>query len=130
MQQISKLYSCHQNPHKTHQEVSLLSKSNVKKRKHSVNYSQLGFPGGSVVKSPPANTGDNSSFTGLGRSPGGANGNPLQDSCLENPTDRGAWWATVHSVAKSQTQLRDQGTTIANPTFHLFETKASKLFWR
>ena len=42
---------------------------------------------------------------GLGRSPGKGNDNPLQYSCLENPTDRGAWWATVHSVAKSQTRL-------------------------
>ena len=40
-------------------------------------------------------------------SPGGGNGNPLQDSCLENPMDRGAWGATVHGVAKSRTELRD-----------------------
>ena len=44
---------------------------------------------------------------GLGRSPGEGNGNPLQYSCLENPMDRGAWWATVHGVAKSRTQLSD-----------------------
>ena len=43
---------------------------------------------------------------GSGRPPGGGNGNPLQYSCLENPMDRGAWWAVVHSVAKSQTQLK------------------------
>ena len=43
---------------------------------------------------------------GLGRSPGGGNGNPLQYSCLENPMDRGAWWATVQGVAKSQKQLK------------------------
>ena len=58
-----------------------------------------------VVKSPPANAGgkgDTSSMPGSGRSPRRGNGNPLQDSCLENPTDRGAWWATVHEVAKSQ----------------------------
>ena len=42
---------------------------------------------------------------GLGRSLGEGNGNPLQYSCLENPTDKGAWWTTVHGVAKSQTQL-------------------------
>ena len=66
----------------------------------------MGFPGGSVVKSPPAsagNTGDASSIPGSGRSPGGGNGNPLQDSFLENPMDRGAWQATVHGVTKSQT---------------------------
>ena len=49
-----------------------------------------------VVKNPPANTGDSGSIPGSGRSPGGGNGNPLQYSCLENPTDRRAWWATVH----------------------------------
>ena len=43
------------------------------------------------------------SVPGLGRSPGGRNGNPLKYSCLENPMDRGAWWATVHRVAKSRT---------------------------
>ena len=45
------------------------------------------------------------SISGLGRSPGGGHGNPLQYSCLENPMDRGAWWATAHGVAKSQTRL-------------------------
>ena len=66
----------------------------------------MGFPGGAVVKNLPANTGDardTISIPGLGQSPAGGNGNPLQHSCLENPTDRGAWWATVHGVAKSQT---------------------------
>ena len=59
-----------------------------------------GFPGGSVVKSPPANAGDVGSIPGSGRSPGEGNGNPLQYSCLGNPTDGGAWRATVHGVAK------------------------------
>ena len=58
------------------------------------------FPGGSVVKDPPANAGDASLIPELGRSPGEGNGNPLQYSCLENSVDRGAWWATVHGVAK------------------------------
>ena len=49
------------------------------------------------------NAGDLDSIPGLGRSPGEGNGNPLQYSCLENPMDRGAWWATVHGVAKNQT---------------------------
>ena len=61
-----------------------------------------GFPGGSVVKTMPANVGDTGSIPGWGRSPEGGNGNPLQCSCLENPMDRGAWRATVHGVAKSQ----------------------------
>ena len=63
----------------------------------------LGFPGGSVVKNLSANAGDMSLIPGLGRSRGEGNGNPLQCSCLGNPMDRGAWWAAVHGVAKSQT---------------------------
>ena len=65
---------------------------------------QLGFPGGSVVKNPPDNAGDMDLIPGLERSPGEGNGYPLQYSCLESPMDRGAWWATVHGVAKSQTR--------------------------
>ena len=64
-----------------------------------------GFPAGSVVKNPPASAGDVGLILGLGRSPGGGNGNPLQDSCLGNPMDRGAWWTTVHGVPKSPTRL-------------------------
>ena len=62
-----------------------------------------------MVKNLPANVGDirdSGLIPGLGRSPGAGNGNPLQYSCLENPMDRGAWWATVHGVAKSQTRLK------------------------
>ena len=64
-----------------------------------------GFPGGSVVKNLPAKAGDVGLIPGSGRSPGGGIGNPLQSSCLENPTDRGAWQATFHRVPKSQTWL-------------------------
>ena len=67
----------------------------------------MGFPGGSEVKASACNAGDLGSIPELGRTLGEGNGNPLQYSCLENPMDRGAWWATVHGVAKSQTQLRD-----------------------
>ena len=59
-----------------------------------------------MVKNLSANVGDSgdvSSIPRSGRSPGGGNGNPLQYSCLENPMDRGAWWAIVHGFAKSQT---------------------------
>ena len=59
-----------------------------------------------VIKIPPADAEDmrdSGSMSGSGRSPGGGNGNPVQYSCLENPMDRGAWWATVHRVAKNQT---------------------------
>ena len=53
-----------------------------------------------MVKNSQANAEDMGSIPGSGRSPGGGNGNPLQYSCLENPMDRGAWWAIVHGVAK------------------------------
>ena len=69
---------------------------------------EQGFPGGTVEKTPSANAGDQrdgGSIPGLGGSPGGGNGNPPQDSCLENPTDRGAWRATVHGITRSQTRL-------------------------
>ena len=64
---------------------------------------QVGFRGGSEVKVSASNAGDLGSIPGSGRSSGEGNGNPLQYSCLENPMDGGAWWATVHRVAKSQT---------------------------
>ena len=56
-----------------------------------------------MVKNQPANAGDTGSIPGSGRSPAGRNGNPLWYSCLENPTNRGGWQATVHEVAKSWT---------------------------
>ena len=62
-----------------------------------------GFPGGSEVKVSSCNVGDLGSIPGSGRSPGEENGNPLQYSCLKNLMDGGAWWATVHGVAKSGT---------------------------
>ena len=71
----------------------------------------LGFPDGSVVKKQkqkqklPANAGDSGLTPGLGRSPGGGNGNPLQYSCLGNSMSRGAWQATVHGIARSRTRL-------------------------
>ena len=67
-----------------------------------------GFPDGSVGKESVCNagdTGDKGSLLGSGRSPGDGKGNPLQYYCLENFTDRGAWWAIVHGVTKSQTRL-------------------------
>ena len=62
-------------------------------------------PGGSDSKKSACNAGDLGSIPGSERAPGEGNGNPLQHSCLENPMDRGAWWATVHGITKSQTQL-------------------------
>ena len=64
-----------------------------------------GFPGGSAVKASAWNAGDPGSIPGSGRSPGEGNGNPLQYSCLENPMEGGAWWATIHGVAESWTRL-------------------------
>ena len=62
-----------------------------------------------MVRNPPANAGDVrdlGSISGSGRSFGGGHSNPLQYSCLENPMDRGAWWATVYRIAKNWTQLK------------------------
>ena len=64
-----------------------------------------------VIKNLPASAGDardSSAIPGSGKSPGVGNGTPFQYSCLENFMDRGAWWATVHGVAKSQTPMTDQ----------------------
>ena len=72
------------------------------------------FQVGLSVKNLPANVeviGDTGSMPGLGRSPGGGHGNPLQYSCLENPMDRGAWRATVHRAAKSWTRLKQLSTS-------------------
>ena len=87
-----------------------------------------------VVKNPPANAGDIRHvglIPGLGRSPGEGNGTPLQYSCLENPTDRGAWKAALHGVVKSQTRLSDFTLTFH---FHALEkemaTHSSILVWR
>ena len=69
-----------------------------------------GFPGGSVIKNPPANAGDikdSGSTPASESSPRGGNGNPLQYSYLESSMDRGAWQATIHGAAKSQTGLSD-----------------------
>ena len=61
-----------------------------------------GFCDGSVVKNLPVNAGDTRLIPGLGRYSGEGNGYPLQHSCLGNPMDRGAWWATVHGITESQ----------------------------
>ena len=66
-----------------------------------------GFPAGSDGQEYACSAGALGSLPGVGRSPGGGHGNPLQYSCLENPMNRGAWWATVHRVTKSQTWLSD-----------------------
>ena len=85
--------------------------------------SSQGFPGGTVVKNPPANAGDAQNaglIPGSGRSPAEGYGNPLQYSCLENPMDRGARWVTVHRVTKSWTQL-STSTHVVNIHIHVNE---------
>ena len=67
----------------------------------------MGFPGGSDGKGSAYNAGDLGSVPGSGRSPGAGKGNPLQYSSLENSTYKGAWWAIIHGVPKSWTQLSD-----------------------
>ena len=67
-----------------------------------------GSPGCSVVKNLPANAGDIGSVSGSGRLPGEGNGNLLQYSCLGNPVDRGAWWATVHDYKRVEHNLMTQ----------------------
>ena len=71
-------------------------------------YLRLGFPGGSDGQESACKAGDLGLISGLRRSPGEKNGYPLQYSCLDSSTDRGAWWATVHGVAKSRTRLSDE----------------------
>ena len=58
-----------------------------------------------MVKKPPVNAGDKDLISGSGRSPGEGNGNPLEYSCLGNPMDRGAWWATAHGVTRVRHNL-------------------------
>ena len=83
----------------THKEAS----GNLGERGILRNRVPVPSPGVSVVKSPPANAGDVDLTPGSGRVPGEGNGNSLPYSCLGNSMDRGAWWATVHGVAKSRT---------------------------
>ena len=78
-----------------------------KSKTNSEIYLAPGFSAGSDVKASAFNVGDLGSIPGSGWSAGKGNGNPLQYSCLENRMDGGAWWATVHGVAKSRTRLSD-----------------------
>ena len=67
----------------------------------------MGFPDGTVVKNLPANVGDMGSIPRLGRFPGEGNGNPLEDSCLGNTIDRGAWRATLGSMKPNRVTMSD-----------------------
>ena len=77
--------------------------------------SPSGLPQWLSGQEPACNAGDLGLIPGSGISPGGGHGNPLQYSCMENPMDRGAWWATVHGVAKSQTRLKRLSTWCLHP---------------
>ena len=83
-----------------------------------------------MVKNPPASAEDprdRGSIPGSGRSPGVENGNLLQYSSLENPMDRGAWWATVHRVVKSWTRLKQLSTHAHTHIEHIFKKQISKM---
>ena len=86
------------------------------------------FPGGSDGKESACNAGDLGSISGSGRSPGRGNGNTLRYSCLENPMDGGAWWATVHGVAKSQTWLNNFTLTFFHAFFYDFNQYSLMMF--
>ena len=84
---------------------------------------QLGFPGWLSSKESACSAGDPGSTPEWGRSPGGGNSNPLQSSCLENPMDRGAWWATVRGVARVR-----QGRASPRASGCVFLDKEGRLF--
>ena len=91
-----------------------------------------GFPGSSEVKASACNAGELGLIPRLGRSPGEGNSNLFQYSCLENPIDRGAWWAILHGVTKSQTQLSNftfflSGIEMGNQSFSVMEGKTTAL---
>ena len=83
------------------------------------------FPGGSLVKNPPANAGELGVISGLGISPGGGNGNPFQYSRLGNPMDRGAWPATVHRVAVKHKSAIEHARMHYYPQFTTEEARSS-----
>ena len=95
-----------------------------------VSFYLWGFPGGSFSKASACNVGDPGLIPASGRSSGEVNGNPLQQLCLENPIDRGAWYATVHGVAKSRTRLSDFTFTFHFPfTCNLLSVFIMKQHW-
>ena len=90
-----------------------------------------GFPGGASGKEPTCQCGDVRDacwIPGLGRSPGGWHGNPLRCSCLENPMDRAAWWATVHGVTKRRACLKQLSTAFSEGRLRCYEVLDLLLF--
>ena len=93
------IWGIHRQEIPCHYYVQTRCETYLHKLPHLVQSSYIpGFPGGSEVKLSACNEGDLGSIPGSGSSPGEGNGNPLQYSCLENPMDGGAWWATVYGV--------------------------------
>ena len=88
----------------------------------------LGFPGSSNNKKSACNGGDLGLIPGLGRSPGGQHGNPLQYYCLENPRDGGAWWAAIYGVSHSQTRLK-QLSTSSSSQYSCLENSMDRGAW-
>ena len=86
------------------------------------------FPGGSDGKVSVYNARDQGSIPGSGRSAGEGNGNPLQSSCLENPLDRGAWWATVHRVVELDTTERLHFNVIQCANIHRIISEFSQIY--
>ena len=89
----------------------------------------MGFPGGLDDKQSAYNAGDPGSIPGWERSPGEGNGNPLQYSCLENPMDRGAWYATVHEVAISVGHLKIHGMAYIQKNITVIKTVTLESFY-
>ena len=107
----------------TDAKFSVISQKHQDKINHKI-YWKSGFPGVAMVKNSSINAGDGrdtASIPGLQRSPGVGNGKPLQDSCLENPMDRGAWRATVHGARKGQTRVSNWAHT--HPRNHEWSRK-------
>ena len=94
----------------------------------------MGFPGGSDWKESACNVGDPGSVPGLGRSPGEGKNYPLQYYCLENSMERGAWWATVHGVAKREMQIeaimRHYLTTVRMAIIKKFYNQMLERMWK
>ena len=100
-----------------HVSFSVMTTWSVHLKCHTPHTLWTHFPGGSEVKNLPANAGDPGLIPGSGRSPGVGNGDPLQYSCLENPLDREAWWATGHGVTEGQTRATEHtGTHLVPPS--------------
>ena len=102
------IIACYYNPTKKWEDrlgVRIKGMGNQVDLKKKKKFISILVPGGSDGKKSACNPGDLGSIPGWGRSPGGGYGYPLPYSCLENPMDRGAWWAAVHGVEKSQTRL-------------------------